>query len=150
MKKLLTRLIKDERGMALVVVLALLVIGGLTIVPLLSHMTTGLQAGRIQKAEMGWLYAADTGVEDGLWRIKNEDLPFTPYDYEAEHDYTLPKDINDKDVDVCIKQVWPLEGLESDANGTTPHEELVIVGLLAARYRGNIRWRWLMMALLET
>jgi len=131
MKKLLTRLIKDERGMALVLVLALLAIGGLTIVPLLSHMTTGLQAGRIQEAEMAWLYAADAGVEDGLWRIKNEDLPFAPYDYETEHHYTLPKDINGKDVDVCIKQVWPLEGLESDVHGTTPHEELVVVGFVS-------------------
>ena len=131
MKKLLSKLIRDEKGQALPVVLILLVLGGLTIPPLLSHVTTGLQAGRIQEAEMDWLYAADAGLEDGLWRIKNEEMSFEPYDYETELPYKLPTDINDKDVTVNIKQVWPLDNLETAENGTTPPPELVIVGFVS-------------------
>ncbi len=38
------------------------------------------------------------------------------------------EDINDKQVDVTIEPIWILDGLESDANGTMPHAELVVVG----------------------
>ena len=130
MKKLLGKLRRDEKGMALPAVLLLLVVGGLTIVPLLSYMTTGLKAGQIQEAEMDWLYAADAGLEESLWEIRNEEALFDPYDYEAELVYELPVDINDKDVEVTIKPIWPLDGLESDVNGTTPPPELVIVGFV--------------------
>jgi len=131
MKKLLGKLVRDEKGQALPAVLILLVVGALTIVPLLSHTTTGLQAGRIQEAEMDWLYAADAGVEDGLWRIKNEQTPLQPYDYETQFVYTLPTDINGKDVTITMKRIWPLQGLESNENGTTPPPALVIVGFVS-------------------
>ncbi|MFC1893528.1 hypothetical protein ACFLYR_05810 [Chloroflexota bacterium] len=38
------------------------------------------------------------------------------------------EDINGRQIDVAIERLWLLDGLESDANGTTPHSELVVIG----------------------
>ena len=45
-KSLLSRLKRDERGQALVLVLILMLLGGLIVTPLLSHMGTGLKVGK--------------------------------------------------------------------------------------------------------
>lgn len=128
MKKILGALIRNEKGQALVVVLGFLVLGGLTIAPLLAYMSTGLSAGRGYQEKIELNYAADAGIEDALWRTDNEEISLEPYDYETEYDYALPENINDKAVTISIKQIWPLADLESDENGTTLPDCLVITG----------------------
>jgi len=120
--------VKKEKGQALVAVLGFLVLGGLTIVPLLAHMHTGLSAGRGYMRNIELDYAADAGIEDALWETNNESIPIDPGDYASEYDYELSENINDKEVAVAIKRVWPLAGLESDAYGTTPTDCLLITG----------------------
>jgi hypothetical protein len=50
-----------------------------------------------------------------------------PQDVNDSWQYSI-EDINGKEVAVTIESQWILDGLESDVNGTTPHDELVLVG----------------------
>jgi len=69
MKNTLNKLVTNETGQALPVVLILLVLGGLTIAPLLSHMSTGLNAIRIREEKMVEQYSGDSAVEHTIWRL---------------------------------------------------------------------------------
>jgi len=119
---------RNERGQTLVVVLGFLVLGGLTIAPLLAHTNTGLLAGKgfMERVEMD--YAADAGIEDAIWKTNNEAIPLDEGDFVSIYSYLLPEDINGNSVNVTMQQIWPLAGLETDAYGTTPPECLLITG----------------------
>jgi len=111
MKIAVRRLIREEKGQALVLVLILLLVGGLVIAPLLDFMGTGLKVGKeVYENKMYEIYAADAGVEDGLWQIKYDRLPdfagYDEYDYSTEWQYSLNKSVNDYSVNVTIKNVW--------------------------------------------
>jgi len=127
MKITVNRLIRDEKGQALVLALILLVVGGLIVAPLLAHMGTGLITGQVYENSMYLLYAADAGVEDALWQIENEQLGSDLFglddpDYDQyaycdfsslyEWDYNLPNEVNDKDVHVTIENVWMPMGID--------------------------------------
>ncbi len=77
MIRLLKQILSSEKGQALPVVLALLVIGGLTIAPSLNYTTTSLNSGRIIGEGTKGVYAADAGIEDALWFLENGMLPST-------------------------------------------------------------------------
>jgi hypothetical protein len=62
--------LKDESGQALAVSLIMLALGGLLVVPMLSFMTTNLNANRQIDRKNLELYAADAGVEQILWNIQ--------------------------------------------------------------------------------
>jgi hypothetical protein len=128
MEKALRKIISGEKGQTFVIVLGFLVLGSLTLTPLLVHMTTGLGSGQIFMKKIELDYAADAGLEDALWKSNNEDIPLDPGDYTTEYNYNLTEDINEKDVSVTIKQIWPLTGLETDEFGTTAPECLLITG----------------------
>ena len=69
MTRLWKQLIGSEKGQALPVVLALLVLGGLTIASTLGYATTSLNSSRIIREDVKGVYAADAGVEDTLWLL---------------------------------------------------------------------------------
>jgi len=118
MKITVRRLIRGERGQALVLALILLLVGGLVTAPLLNFMGTGLKVGKeVYENKMYETYAADAGVEDGLWQIKHDRLPDFPgydeYDYYSQWPYSLNgsahglnETVNGYDVNVTIKNVW--------------------------------------------
>jgi hypothetical protein len=116
MKIAVRRLIREEKGQALVLVLILLVVGGLIIAPLLEFMGTGLKVGKdVYENKMYQTYAADAGVEDGLWEIKYNDLArfddydeYKYYDYNPNNQwpYSLNEPVNGYGVNVTIKNVW--------------------------------------------
>jgi len=99
MKIAVRRLIRDEKGAALVLVLILLLISGLIIGPLLSYMGTGLITGEVYEGRTDELYAADAGVEDAIWKIQQGEVALCPGD--PTYDYTI-SDVNGKSVDVTI------------------------------------------------
>ncbi len=68
---LLKRVIDDEAGQALPIVLVLLVLGGLMITPSLNYAATALNYSRTIDKSIHGLYAADAGVEDALWHLQN-------------------------------------------------------------------------------
>jgi len=64
-------MIGSEKGQALPIVLALLVLGGLTIASTLGYATTSLNSSRMIREDVEGVYAADAGVEDTLWSLAN-------------------------------------------------------------------------------
>lgn len=77
MVRLLQQVISNERGQALPIVLALLILGGLTIAPSLGYITTSLKGSQILDEGVRGAYAADAGVEDALWSLINGQAPPT-------------------------------------------------------------------------
>lgn len=71
MVRLLKQIISNEKGQALPLVLALLVLGGLTIAPSLSYANTSLNSSRMLEEGVKGVYAADAGVENTLWCMEN-------------------------------------------------------------------------------
>ena len=92
MKRRLIKVIKGETGQVLPAVLVLMLIGGLLIAPSLSYASTSLNAGQIFEKKVSGLYAADAGIEDTLWCLKNDSLPSYPYQ--------LPENVNQMQVTI--------------------------------------------------
>ena len=98
MKTIVKRLIRDEKGAAMVLALVLLLIGGLIATPLLAHMGTGIIAGEVYEKRTAELYAADAGVEDAIWRIQSNNLTFD----EDNPAHLGPLTVNGRSVQVEI------------------------------------------------
>jgi hypothetical protein len=129
------RVLRGESGFStLIVVLVILALGAIIITPLLVFVITGQRAGTTHNEVTDRLYAADTGIQDGMWRVQNDELPSWMLGtwggsvYDQSYVYSLPNQVNDKNVSVTLRGVWLLDGLESMKNGREPHAELVTVG----------------------
>lgn len=117
---------------AFVAVLILLLLGGLIIVPLLSLAISGLTQGQAHEERTHEFYAADAGVEDAMYKIRNDALPDYmqgPWDELAYQsgDYSYAYDLaqlNDKDVTVEINRKWLLQGHEDPSD---PYSDKVVV-----------------------
>ncbi|HUT68922.1 MAG TPA: hypothetical protein VMW86_10310 [Dehalococcoidales bacterium] len=101
-KEKFVNLIKGQDGIALPSVLAMFAVGSLLIVPSINYVATNLNTGSIIKEEFRGIVAADTGVEDALWNIKNDSPNF-------QEPYTLT-DINGLSVDINIDTVDTIWG----------------------------------------
>ena len=74
-KKRIARIIKSESGQGvLIAVLILLVIGGLMFPPLLGFMSAGLKTGQMHEEKAQEVYAADSGVELGMWKLQEGEM----------------------------------------------------------------------------
>jgi hypothetical protein len=136
-KRALNKLIRDEKGQALILVLVLMVLGGIILAPMLAYMSTGLKLGKeVYEERMYGQYAADSGVEDALYKIRVDDpsLPpewegvWTGDAYTTPFTYSMPSQVNGNNVDVTIQPSWVLEDLEDPPPGMLPHADLVVVG----------------------
>ena len=105
MKIAMNRLIRGEKGAAMVLAVILLLIGGLIATPLLAHMGTGIIAGEVYERRTAELYAADAGVEDAMWNIQldTDKVNGLTQCYQSTN-YTIPG-VNDRSVDVTITLV---------------------------------------------
>ena len=149
------RLARDEKGQALVLTLLLLLIGSLIIAPTLSLMGTGIKSGRVYQQKDDEIYAADAGVEDAMWRIRNDTLDdllgagYSPYDYFSTYQYPYNLFVNGKNVTVNIANVWVPTGISTPTNTTAKQiiedEKLMIVGYPdanASTYDVKIVYYW--------
>jgi hypothetical protein len=114
----LAKRLRDEKGQALIMVLVLLMIGSLTLPPVLSHIGTALKTGRMYDAKANELYAADSGIEDGIWQIKYDrlgilfdDPEYDIYDFDSTWSYSLDELINGLEANVTIRNVWIPKGV---------------------------------------
>jgi len=64
----------SQRGMALIMVLALLALGGLTIAGSLNYSTTILNDNRLSGFAMDCMYSAGAGVEYSIWALENGEV----------------------------------------------------------------------------
>ena len=119
---------KRESGQALSLGLVLLLIGGLTLPPLLALVNTGLKSSQVYEQKTDELYAADTGVEDAkynLWGGPDHTAPL--YDLLhglGENDsrsYQLPQPVNGLLVDVVVTKLSLIEGLLEEEYVPGPH-----------------------------
>jgi len=158
MKIAVRRLIREEKGQAMILALVLLVIGGLVTAPLLNFMGAGLKVGKeVYENKMYETYAADAGVEDGLWQIKHDRLPdfagYDEYDYYGQWPYSLNESINGYSVNVTIMNVWipkDIPAPDTAPDFTTARQiiengKLIIVGGPSAEestYEIKISYQW--------
>jgi hypothetical protein len=138
---MLNKLVRGEKGQALLIVLLMMLFGSLIIPPLLSHISTGLWTGKVvYEGEMKLLYAADAGVENALWQIKNGRLPtllhdYDPYKYDYPYrypDYPNSLVVDDRNVGITIGNVWIPKDINkpssSKAENIVKHGKLIITG----------------------
>ncbi|MFC1988393.1 hypothetical protein ACFLVJ_00975 [Chloroflexota bacterium] len=91
----LKKKLAGEKGQALVIVLGLLAIGGLTIAVSVNYATTSLKRDGIIREDMGGVYAAGAGVEYALWSLQ-EGIPTAN---------ETPEDINRMAVGIQTKEL---------------------------------------------
>ena len=108
-------LIKGQDGIALPSVLAMFAVGSLLIVPSINYVATNLHTGSIIREEFKGIVAADTGVEDALWKVKTNASNFL-------EPYTIA-DVNGLSVDINIDTVDTIWG-EIVESGH--HEEWIV------------------------
>ncbi|MBN1643456.1 MAG: hypothetical protein JW856_01350 [Dehalococcoidales bacterium] len=90
MNKIFKNICRNEQGQALLIVLALLVFGGLTITPCLNFTATSLANSRAIKSDLDGIYAADAGVENAIWCLEHNQSPPTQLSGELNQmDVTL-------------------------------------------------------------
>jgi len=108
-RELFLKIIKRQDGVALPSVLAMFAIGSLLIVPSINYIATNLNAGMMAEEEFKGIITADAGVEDALWKIKNDASNFLePY---------AIADVNGLSVDVDIDEIDTLFGEIVDPGG---------------------------------
>ncbi len=129
MKIALTKLIRGEKGQTLIIAMILMLVGALIIAPLLGFMSTGLLAGQVFETKMDELYAADAGVEDGLWKILNG-AAGVPGVGDPPLVYIIA-DINSKEVNVTVERIDDeTYKITSIADGTTIESYIAIINVL--------------------
>ncbi len=121
-------LLSDETGIALIIVLVLLVLGSLTLLPVLAHMSTALKTGELYEEKTDKFYAADAGIEDAIWQIKYNGLESLfghenyNYDFSTNGQYALQDTINGMSVNVSIENVWFPTNVTLDSLSVSPAE----------------------------
>ncbi|MBM3131908.1 MAG: hypothetical protein FJZ95_02595 [Chloroflexi bacterium] len=124
-KRLLREFNSVEKGHLFILTLLWIFLAALIIPPTLGHVHTTLKTERIYDEKTYAVYAADSGIEDAMWHIKEGDLAtlltvpttYDPYDFETGWQYPLDEQINGDDVTVSVENIWIPEGLPDDNPG---------------------------------
>ena len=75
-KRTVKDLLRGQSGFStLVTVLVIMAVGAIVITPVLAFVVTGQRAGTIHKETTHRFYAADTGIQDGMYKVTSGDLP---------------------------------------------------------------------------
>ena len=120
----------------LILVLVLLVVGGLILAPLLGLMSTGLVAGQVYEKKTAELYAADAGIEDGLWKIKHGiEIPTDGYNLTVNDKYVWVT-INSTDTAQFLLEMLGLEAKKWVAS------DWVIIGEIPEPGKVEISINW--------
>ena len=119
---LLRHLNNRQNGQILVIVMIIMALCGLTMVPLLNYMGTGLSAVQTYQENTDLLYAADAGIQKGVWYGKNNLSESMRLETYSEN---LPVfTVNGNTVEVELGYCWILEGIVDPVYG--PHQEIVV------------------------
>ena len=108
MRIIMSRLIKNESGAAMILALVLLLVGGLITAPLVGFTGNAVLNGEVYEDRTAEVYTADAGVEDALWRIENGDVVLCPGN--PSYGYAIP-DVNGQTVNVTITSVTNFQGV---------------------------------------
>jgi hypothetical protein len=137
-----TVFISGESGQALILILVFFLLGSLTIMPTLMHMSTALKTGVSYENKTNEYFTADAGIENGLWRIKYDVLgpTYDPYDFNTVWEYETDP-LNNLTAEVTVQNVWIPSDVTLDSLGLSPSqartmiesEKLVITGTSGAQ-----------------
>ena len=121
MRRTLNEPRRNEKGQALVLVLCFLILGGLTIAPLLAYMSTGINAGQLHKEKMVGSYAADAGVELALWNLTIGELEVPEGGQVALPQFTINTQTLDVTIDNIDDRTYKITSTAAsdDGSGTT-------------------------------
>ncbi|MFC2007402.1 pilus assembly PilX N-terminal domain-containing protein [Chloroflexota bacterium] len=139
MKANIAKCFREESGQALISVLIFLLIGSLTLPPVLSHIGTALKSEQVYESKTDALYAADSGIEDAIWQVKYNRLEallndpvYDAYDFDTTWSYNLSELINDLTANVTIQNVWIPKGVTqlspAEARATIESNKLIVAG----------------------
>ena len=103
MKKLFN-LRKSQSGQILIFVMIVVAVAALIIPAALSLTGASHSATQIGKEEMQRFYAADTGIENALYRIGNLTLPLPDVGNDPLNDNTTEMTVNEYDVSYTIRR----------------------------------------------
>lgn len=126
---------KGEAGQVLVIVTIVVALAALIMGPLLRFAYTGYQSAQTREERMLELYAADAGIEDAMYQIKNDLAGIGDLEYGGTAYYPSTPGMNDRDLDVTIDKVWIPKDLPGELAVEEPTEEtdysdiLIMVGL---------------------
>ena len=127
MRQSLRRIQTKERGATFVNVLILLCVGSLLIPPTLNLVQTGLVTTEIYEAKMNEVYAADTGIEDAIYKIITNESALLNLDEDDSYGYSLPNSVGGLTVNATVTKVSVLEGIlgEDEYKLNRPHEDWI-------------------------
>jgi len=151
----LNKLIWGEKGQSLMTVMMLLLFGSIIIASLMSYIGSGIGTERgVYEAKMNLTYAADSGIEDGLWQVKNDQvttLPgFSTYDPYAYYAYSSSNEwhydleqvhgekgiVNNSTVTVYFRNIWMPKDIAAPssalASAIVDNGKLVVFGCMGA------------------
>jgi len=115
-------LLRGEAGFALPMALVLMVLGGLLIVPSVALVGTSLNAHRVADELDHKLYAADAGMEHGIWRLIYDDTFALP-SAGGQVQWQLAEQINGATVTVTFRHeatdIYKIVSTATAADGST-------------------------------
>jgi len=128
LKYISSLLVSEEAGQALILILVFVLLGSLTVVPTLAHMTTALKTGVAYENKTNELFTADAGIENGLWRIKYDSLgpTYDTYDYSTVWSYQTDP-VNNRTAAVTVQNVWLPSNVTLASLGITPAQAKIMV-----------------------
>ena len=113
---------KSEKASALLIVLIILLLAGLTIPPLLHVTSTSNRAADNREREMLEFYSAEGGLDNVLYQIRNKTAIVEDVDFDSPTLIESPL-TNDCDLNLKIEEIWLpqyLPELRTGANYTIP------------------------------
>jgi len=124
--KMIKQINQEESGYILVMTLIFLVIGSLTLTPLLGFTFTQMETTLVYKTKMYELYTCDSAVEDGIHKLIKMPSPLDTLDFNDSYTYTTEL-INDRTADVTITKLSLISGIIGDDEYklAQPHEDWV-------------------------
>lgn len=91
--ELLDRARTTQSGQVLPVMLAIMAVVALITAPSLSYLGTGLKSGKLVEQHVEDVYAADSGIEHGLWTLRNFPPSSYPYTYQLSGINGMPVNV---------------------------------------------------------
>ncbi|AKG54138.1 hypothetical protein DGWBC_1503 [Dehalogenimonas sp. WBC-2] len=87
-----SRLMRRQRGQALISILVFIAIGAIILTPVLNYIGTSLIVGEVFQEKTDDYYSADAGIVDAQWQIKNDRLSivFPSPNYYNQYNFGTP------------------------------------------------------------
>ncbi|MBI4286277.1 MAG: hypothetical protein HY670_10355 [Chloroflexi bacterium] len=126
--------LSGQKGQALISVMFIMVLGSLLLVPVLNYATTIIRTVNANEARLDGFYAADSGVEYGLYKLRAG--LFVP---PAGVTLSLPQQVNGLDVSINIvigtTTITTGDTSDYDIYATTSRNGSTVTRVMAATMR---------------